>query len=268
MSDLVYVYGFAPANASPPSDLAGVGGRNVELIRTGGVCAVISRVPADEYNSERIENRLQDLSWVADQGVAHETVVAWFVDHSQIVPVALFTLYSGAPALLEDIGPRVGQLEAELERLGSRREWDLKVSFQERELEQHAAALSSRIAELEQQLAQATPGKRYLLEKKRNDLVKSETRQAAHSLATELLELLRPLAAEARTVPLPRTTSELPVILYAALLVERDREEALVQQLEEEAARLQALGLSVAFSGPWAPYRFTGEHERAAANPA
>jgi hypothetical protein len=55
----------------------------------------------------------------------------------------------------------------------------------------------------------------------------------------------------------------LPVILYAALLVERDSEVTLIAALEQQTARVKKLGMGVTFSGPWAPYRFTGEHERA-----
>jgi hypothetical protein len=140
----------------------------------------------------------------------------------------------------------------------------VKVTFDEREAEQHAASLSPRIAELEREAAQASPGKRYLLAKQRADLLKTETRAAAHALAQEALAAAGPFTQEVLTLPIPRT-DDLPVILHAALLVERAVEVELVTMLEQQARRLESRGLALAFSGPWAPYRFTGENERAAA---
>lgn len=265
MSEFVYLYGFAPTDASPPSTLSGIGGRRVETVVLGPIAAVVSRVPAEIYDPERIEARLQDLAWVAEQGVAHESVVAWFVDHAQILPAPLFTMYSGDPALEHEAAARSNEIEAELRRLRNKREWDVKVSYNALEVEKHAAELSPRIAELDREAAAAQPGKRYLIEKKRRDLLKTEARSAAQALARAVLDLAAPIAFETRNLPLPRTAEDLPVILYAALLVERNREVELIELLERESARVKSLGLGVAFSGPWAPYRFTGEHERAVA---
>ncbi|HEX6558056.1 MAG TPA: GvpL/GvpF family gas vesicle protein [Longimicrobiales bacterium] len=265
MSDFVYLYGFAPADASPPSTVSGIGGRPVELVSIGSMAAVISRVPAETYDPVSIEARLQDLAWVAEQGVAHESVVAWFVDHAQILPAPLFTMYSADAALQQEAAARRSEIEAELQRLRNKREWDLKISYNAADIEKHAAELSPRIAELDREAAAAQPGKRYLIEKKRKDLLKTEARKAAQSLAREVLDIAARLAFETRNLPLPRTAEDLPVILYAALLVERDREVELIGVLEQQSARVKSLGVGVAFSGPWAPYRFTGEHERAVA---
>lgn len=262
MSDLVYLYGFVPADAPSPERLIGIGGCPVEVVSAGATQAAISHVPANVYDPTRIEGRLQDLNWVAEQGVAHETVVAWFVDNAQILPAPLFTMYSTAAALAEAVAARAAEVSAELARLRNKREWDVKVSFNEREAEKHAAELSPRIAELEQEAAEASPGKRYLLQKKRSDLLKSETRNAAHAMARSVLDATQLLVTETRTLPIPRTTDDLPVILYAALLVDRESEAGLIEVLHEHAGRLEAHGLGLVFSGPWAPYRFTGDHER------
>lgn len=267
MSDFVYLYGFVPADASRPERMSGIGNAAVELFDLGTMNAAISHVPAEVYEPARIESRLQDLSWVAEQGVAHETVVAWFVDHSQILPAPLFTMYSTTAALSHAVSARAAEVSAELARLRNKREWDVKISFNEREAEKHAAELSPRIAELEQEAAQASPGKRYLIQKQRNDLLKTETRNAAHAKANATLDDIRSQVEAVRTLPIPRTTDDLPVILYAALLVDREREVGLIESLEEHTTRLSAHGMGLSFSGPWAPYRFTGEHERESAGP-
>jgi hypothetical protein len=262
--DFTYLYGFVPGDAEAPRGIAGIGGSTVRLLDLGSVKAVISAVPADVYDPDRIDERIQDLKWVSEQGVAHEGVVAWFVDNSEILPVSLFTMYSTAEALKESAMPRAAELTAEIERLRDKREWDLKISFKESEVERHANTLSARIAQMDRELAAATPGKRYLLEKKRAEVLKGETRRAAQTLADEAYETLRAHTVAARTLPIPRSGDALPVILHAAFLVHRRYEPALMQAFEQEGRRLERVGVELRFSGPWAPYRFTGSDERSA----
>ena len=63
-------------------------------------------------------------------------------------------------------------------------------------------------------------------------------------------------------LPIPRADRELPVVLHAALLVEAPAEPALADEVARRAAELDAVGLSIQFSGPWAPYRFLDRDER------
>jgi hypothetical protein len=261
VSDFVYLYGFVPTDAQAPTNISGVANSAVTLIATDGLNAAVSYVPAADYAPERVEERLQDLQWVAEQGVAHERVVAWFVDNTQILPAPLFTMYSSIDALRAATAQRDAELTQEMKRLRGLREWDLKISFDEAVLQQHGAEISEKLAQLDQEIATAPAGKGYLLQKKRADLLKNEVRQAAHRRAVQAMSTTQALTAETRTLPLPRTGENLPVVLHAALLVRNENESRLVQQLEAEAQQLRAIGMELNFSGPWAPYRFMGEHE-------
>ena len=257
VSDIVYLYGFVPAEtALPPSGLAGVADRAVELWPFDGFAAAVARLPAEEYSTEVIEPRFSDLQWVAGQGVEHERVVAWFVDHAQILPVRLLTLYSTRTALAADVESRATMLRGQLERFRGLREWDLKVSYRSEILLENIGSVSDEIAGLDRQIAEAAPGKRFLLERKRADQAKIEVASAARRLAAALLEMLRPFAEQVETIPSPRDSAELPVVLNAALLVRLEQEAGLRAAIAADAARLQPLGMELTFSGPWAPYRF------------
>lgn len=261
MSDYLYLYGFVPNDAPRPTQLAGINGAPVELMPVGGLHAVITRVPANVYAPEHVEARLQDLQWVGQQGVAHERVVAWFVDHAQILPAALLTMYSSPEALTEAYYEQEEHLLQTMQRLRGLREWDLKVAFDEARLLEHAASISERVAELDREIAAAPAGKGYLLQKKRADVVRTEVRQAAHHRAAEVLNRARTVAADTRNLPLPRAAESLPVVLHAALLVRNEHEADLVALLQAEQRELEPIGMHASFSGPWAPYRFIGEHE-------
>jgi hypothetical protein len=257
LTPLIYLYGFVPAELNEaPRVLTGVSGTRVELFALDGINAVISEVDPAEFSQQHIEARLQDLTWVAARGAEHEAVVAWCVDQAQILPASLFTLYSSRAVLQRTAQEQEPLIKAELERLRDLREWDLKVSYNTEQLSAHAQQFSSTVREIEAEIAAASPGKRYLLERKRGEITKSEVSRVAREQANLLLADLRPLCAEAAVLPLPASRDQLPVVLHAALLVRRVAEADVIAMLHTKLDQYRDSGIEIAFSGPWAPYRF------------
>ena len=256
MSDLVYVYGFvADASARVPRALTGINGSGVEMVREGTMHAIVSELPPGEFAPEMIDARLENLDWVGARGLEHERVVAWFVDHSDILPASLFTLFSSVEALQEHMRGQSGVLHEALNRLHGHREWDLKVSWDQRVLATHAADVMDSVKALDAEIANAPEGRRFLLARKRADLVKNDLAAAARARARTLLEQLAMHATDVVALPVPRA-AELPVILNAALLVRRDSELALAEAAGRSAAELHQMGFLAQLTGPWAPYRF------------
>jgi hypothetical protein len=263
VSDLVYLYGFVPAPVRTPTEpLTGLGGHPVEVLSLAGFGAVVSHVPARDFGQERVEQNLQNLAWVAEQGIAHERVVAFFVDEAEILPASLFTLYSNDAALRSASVAQQETILAELRRLAGVREWNLKVSYDATVLARELGRVSESVEQLDREIAEAAPGRRVLLEKKRAELTKTEVARAARTEAQRVLDAVTPLCRAVRSLPLPQSKEALPVVLHAALLVERAQEAAVVAQLERAEAALAGGGVTLTFSGPWAPYRFV-RHESA-----
>ena len=257
MSDLVYLYGFVPAPVRTPTEpFTGMGGRPVEVLQLNALSAVISRVPDSDYSRERVELGLKDLAWVAEQGITHERVVAFFVDQAQILPASLFTLYSTENALRSAVDAQHETLVGELHRLAGVREWNVKVSYDAAVLSRELGRFSDAVKALDSEIAEAAPGRKFLLEKKRTELTRSEVARAAREAGQEIVKRVTPLCVETRTLPQPQSKEALPVVLHAALLIRREREEQVVGQLERERGNLAESGVALSFSGPWAPYRF------------
>lgn len=255
---VVYLYGFVPATATaPPAALAGVGDSAIDFLDIDGVRAVIARLPADRYGGAAVEARVQDLQWVGEQGLAHERVVLWFVDHADILPARLFSLYADEATLRAALAPRAAGIATELRRLGGRREWNLKASYDPVVLARHGGAVSDELRRMDIEIGQAAPGRRYLLERKRADIMKGEVARAARRLADELLDALRSQAEAVRALPLSADGEDVgTVVLSAALLLTREAEPAVRAEAEQRTNHLRTLGMHITFSGPWAPYRF------------
>ena len=259
MSDVVYLYGFSRGDADAAAVPPGVDDAAVDVLAVGDVYAVVSRLPAEEYAGPALDGRLEDLAWVAERGLGHERVIAWFVDHGEIVPAPLFTLFSSVPALAAHVQARSTSIRDTLARFAGLREWDVKLGYHADVVAQHAGEISDTVRALDEEIAAAEPGRRFLLQRKRADIVKREVTGAARRIGDELYDELQTQARDAVRVPLPRSSGDLPVVLNAALLVERSQEAALIDTLERHAARLRPLGVELRFSGPWAAYRFMGD---------
>lgn len=259
MSDSLYLYGFVPAGTVTSPEIEGVGRRPVDVVEHHGIGAVVSRVPAEEFAPDAIEERMRDVEWLTEHGARHERIVTWFVDHHQIVPVRLLTLYSSEEALGDAIAQRREEILGTMERLRGLREWDLKVSHRPEELEASLGEVSETIAEVDREIEEAAPGRRFLLERKRGRMARTEGTRAVRTLADDLVESLEPLVEELERLPLPREARDHPLVLNAALLVAREQEEALRATADASAKELDARGVTVELTGPWAPYRFVGE---------
>lgn len=262
MSDIVYLYGYVPARAAVDLDdaPAGIAGRPLELVDCGDVRAVVSRVPADAYSPERIEAGLADMSWLAEQGIAHERAVAALVDRSTVVPMRLFTLFSSTEALVADCAQRAAWLGDSIARLDGVRQWDLKVSFDAARMLDTIGQSNEEVAAIDAEMEAAAPGRRYLLQRQRDEVARGAVRRTAVALADQAFASLSGIARDSRRLPPPGSAEpdQLPVVLNAALLVERAREDELRDAARVEAERLGRHGIDVACSGPWAAYRFVG----------
>lgn len=256
----LYLYGFAPAGQEPPPEtLRGVAGAEVEIESLGPVVAVVSTVPDDEFDAPEVEVRMHDPAWLGQQGARHERVVTWFVDHGEILPARLLTLFTGVGALREAMSPRAGELARRIGELAGLREWDLKVTWDREVLGGRLGEVSDEVAAMDREIASANPGRRYLLERKRDKVVRDEATRAAKRLALELFRKLEGHARATRILPPPRATgveTAGPVALNGALLLDGAGAEQARTTLGGERPRLEALGLAVELTGPWAPYRF------------
>lgn len=252
---VIYLYGFVPADVGlPQQGLLGVRDTEVERVDGQGFAAVVSRVPEPEFAGEALERNCGDVEWMAALGLSHEQVVSWFVDHATILPASLLTLFSGPAALAATMARDAQRVRRELDRFRDLHEWDLRVGYDGDRLMAHLGQVSETVGRLDREIEAATPGKRFLLEKKRKDLARTEGRSAARRLARELLDELRAHTRDVVTLDPPDDGAPAP--LNAALLVERERESDLSAALAEQLERLEPLGITAELSGPWAPYRF------------
>jgi hypothetical protein len=256
---LLYLYGLAGTDApAPPADLRGVEGAPVRSVPLGSVVAVVSAVPADEYGEAEVEARLTDLAWVGERGVAHERVLGWFADRGPVIPLAPFSLHRDEARLRERLAPLEAGFRDTLERLRGRREYGVRV-WRTDAASAHLGALSPAIRSLEEEIAAASPGRRFLLQKKHQAVCRDELRGVGAAVARDVFDALAAAAERAVALsiavpdsgPAPRV-----LVLHAAFLVEESAFAGFRDAVSRRASELGVLGFECEFTGPWPPYHF------------
>ena len=259
-----YVYGIVPEETPASSAPAGIDDAGVAIERHAGVGALVSMLDESAYAPEAVEANSGDVAWLSPRAVAHDRVLTWASDHGAVVPLPMFSLFSGGDAVHRMMSDRSRQLVSTLERVGRGREYALRVYRIDAELLAATASLSPRLAEMASTAAAASPGQRYLLERKLDGERKTEMRAVTQRLVEEIVDELSPLAVLAARSPIPKAAdtdvaARGTMVLNAAFLVADSSLEQFQKTLTTLVERHGPHGLRFDFTGPWPPYHFVNE---------
>jgi hypothetical protein len=259
-----YVYGVVPSSFSLDGVPSGVEDALVLLLPGGeSVAAAVSQLDRERYGPEALESSTADVQWIGTRAVAHDRVLTWMSDraHGAVVPMPMLTIFSSADAVLEMLRSRSRELAAALARVANGREYALRVYRVDSELASKVGTVSTAIKELEESAAVASPGQRYLLQRKLEAERKTEARRVSQEVANEVFSSLSGVAAQSSRLPIAQQSgvkeeSGGALVLNAAFLVATPDYASFQQTLSGLVARYATLGMRFDFTGPWPAYHF------------
>jgi hypothetical protein len=259
-SDFWYVYGVAPAAIDLGRAPQGLDDAPLEACVGGSVAAVVSRLDRERYAPSEIERGTEDVEWLAPRAVAHDRVLTWMSDHGPVVPLPIFSLFSGEEAVRKMLHERREEITTTLSRVAQGREYALRVYRIDAELAAIATEFSPRLAELQEAASAASPGQRYLLERKLDTERKHELHGIGARVARDVVDALQPFAIETAETRVPqrgsRAGAEGALILDVAFLVSPVKLDEFQRELTALVKRHAARGFRFDFTGPWPPYHF------------
>jgi hypothetical protein len=259
---LCYVYGVVGPSLETATSPKGIDGGEVNLIENGDVAALATSVGADDYSPERVETLTADVEWVSQRAMAHDRVLTWASDNGPVVPFPMWTLFRDSKAVKAMLSKRLAELRRTFERIADGREFIVRVYVQQGVLKEHLGGQSGEIGALEAEAARATPGQKYLLQRKIESLRKDAGRDVAAKAAAEIHDKLKSESMETvREQPVnsgaPREQGR--AILNASFLVKPGRVVGFQEALTEMVGKYEPSGFRFDFTGPWPPYHFVGE---------
>jgi Gas vesicle synthesis protein GvpL/GvpF len=215
--------------------------------------AIAADVPLDQYGSESLQDRLRDMTWVADIAVAHEAVVERVASAkgAAVVPMKLFTMFSSRERALADFRARGKEIASILRRIRGCAEWGVRVT--------RRPPKAGRSASPRRRAAPAS-GTAFLVAKK---LARDEAQEnalkaaeAAESAYLTLSKLAR--ASHRREAPEGATT---PPLVDATFLVPTSGLARFRAAVRRHASLCRKAGAEVRLTGPWPAYNFVQAEE-------
>jgi hypothetical protein len=258
---LCYVYGVTAPTVDTSTAPSGIDHGSVGLISNGEAAALATSVSADDYAPDRVEMLTADVDWVSERAMAHDRVLTWASDSGPVIPFPMWTLFRDAKAVKGMLRKRGAELRNTFTRIADGREFIVRVYVHGETLKGHAIAQDTSISALEAEAAQASPGQRYLLQRKIENLRKDAGKDVAARAATEIHDLLKEASMESvREQPVnsgaPREQGR--AILNASFLVSAPRVVDFQRALTEMVNKYEPSGFKFDFTGPWPPYHFVG----------
>lgn len=262
MKHLFYVYGVVASSVETATAPKGIDGGAVSLIPNGEVAALATSVSAEDYAPDKVEALTADIDWVSQRAMAHDKVLTWASDAGAVIPFPMWTLFRDAKAVKAMLAKRMKELEETFSRIGNGREFIVRVYVQPGVLKDSLGQHSPELSALEAEAAKASPGQKYLLERKIENIRKDAGRDVTVNAAGEIHDALRATSMDsAREQPVnsgaPREQGR--AILNASFLVAPARVVDFQRALTQMVTKYEPSGFKFDFTGPWPPYHFVGE---------
>jgi hypothetical protein len=259
---LCYVYGVVASSVETATAPNGIDSGKVSLIPSGDISALATSVSAEDYSPDRVETLTADVDWVSQRAMAHDKVLTWASDNAAVIPFPMWTLFRDAKAVKGMLKKRMSELQQTFARIQDGREFIVRVYVQPGIFEESLANQSSELSAIESEIARASPGQKYLLQRKLEGLRKDSGKEVAARTAKEIHEVLKAESMESlREQPVnsgaPREQGR--AILNASFLVKPTRVVDFQRALTVMVNKFEPSGCKFDFTGPWPPYHFVGE---------
>lgn len=255
MSLLRYVYGIVPASAASDIDgaaLSGIDGTPVRALAEGPFAVAMSELDASVYGEAGLNERIRDIDWLAPRAAAHQEVNARLLTLCGVVlPLAFGALYRDDERVREMLREDAAERSARLEALRGRAEWVVTVMRDSATVPDAEEALR----ELDAEIGASTPGRAFLLEKRRAAVATSAAQRADAEAAERALEALARRSERVYREPVAKGGADV-VALRVSLLAPREGAASIDAEVATLAQELGPRGYRVRANGPWPAYRF------------
>lgn len=218
----------------------------------GGLWLVVSDVDGSEYAEVAIASGLKDLDWVSRCALGHEAVVEQFLSKAALLPMQMFTIFTGDERALAHVSGARRRIERIMRRVAGHVEWGLRLTWDEQAARGAVAQAHARAGRPRRSGTAYLTKKRDLLDVRRTQLAK------ARAEATALHRRLKRHARDAvRRTATEEAAPGSRLLLDAAYLVPSTRAVGFRAAVRQHARALHTAGIAAALTGPWPPYNFT-----------
>lgn len=224
-----------------------------------GLFAVVRRVSADEFDETHIYQRLADPDWLRLKILEHEETVERIMLDCPLLPFKFATVFESEENVVNMLDENNAAFSTVIEGFRGKEEWGVKIYVNSERLRNALIDGDEVVGALDRDILSASPGKAYILRKKREDLMHTRAEQVMDEYGECCLEALTAGSVPVRInrlLPEEMTARTDEMLVNAAFLVEKEKTGVFRDTVEDLQERYDSKGFCFDITGPWPPYNF------------
>jgi hypothetical protein len=254
--DLIYVYCLANKPPKQVSETANIG---LEFLKIGDFYVIAKYVSKDEFSEENLKKNVSDIQWLEINARQHISVINSFMALLTVVPFKFGTIFQSVESLKKFISDYTDSLDQNFRFIEAKEEWSVKVYCNRKHLCEEIDELSTEAASLEQQIMASSPGKAFILKRKKNDLIECELDRLCKKFGQEFYDTYQNLSEATNLnnlLPKEFTGRDDSMILNATFLIKKDKVPEFKKTTETLQNKNHYSGFFIEMTGPWPPFSF------------
>jgi len=255
-NNLIYV--FCLAN-SPPELPETMKLKTLRSLDFGDFHVVAKYVTMDEFSEENFKRNLSDIKWIETNARDHIDVINALMSQNTVIPFKFGTIFLTEVSLMKFITDYSNSLIENFQHIEAKEEWSVKIYCDRKSLSEQIDELSEETAALEKQIMASSPGKAYLLKRKKSELIENEMDRICKSYGQNYYNEFKNLSTSTNLnnlLPKEFTGREDTMILNASFLVSKTKVSDFLNTVAVLREKDGNSGFFIETTGPWPPFSF------------
>lgn len=261
-NDLIYVY---CVSNSPPGLVLDMESEGLKSLVFDNFYVIIKNVPESEFSEENFKKNLSDIKWVESNAREHIRVISKIMETGTVIPFKFGTIFNAEPSLKKFIADYSDSLHENFLHVKGHEEWSVKIYCDRKSLSEQIDELSEQAASLEKQIMASSPGKAFLLKRKKTDLIENEMDRLCKKYGQEFYDKFKNLSKATslnNLLPKDFTGREDFMILNAAFLVSKNKLTDFISMVDTLEKNDRNSSFFIEANGPWPPFSFISIKEK------
>ncbi len=234
-------------------------------IPAGDFYAVVKPVSESEFSEENLKTNLSDIHWLETNVREHVAVINVIMEQNTVIPFKFGTIFNSEDRLQKFVEDYGESLVGNMLYVEWKEEWSVKIYCDRKVLTGQIDELSAEAASLELQIMAGSPGKAFLLKRKKADLVENEMDRLCKKYGQEYFNEFNGLSVSVslnNLLPKEFTGRNDEMILNAAFLISKERAIDFLSTARTLKKLYSSLGFYLELTGPWPPFSFISLKEK------
>lgn len=255
-NELIYVYCMTE---SPPAIDQLTEFDGLKSLFVEGFYLVIRFVPESEFSEINLKRNLSNLKWLDDNAREHISVISRISKNCTVIPFKFGTIYHSTESIKDFVRDYSASLIENFNKIRGKDEWSVKIYYNRTVLSRQIDELSEEAAALEKQIMASSPGKAFLLKRKKADLIETEMDRLCKKYGQEYYDEFKNNSVDStieNLIPKEYTGRDDTMILNANFLVEREKVHLFTNVVENLRKKDGNTGFFIETTGPWPAFSF------------